>query len=129
MATTTYYSDIPTNFDVHPVKEDLVLVTNESAVKRSIRNLLLTDPYERFFNPLIGSGIRQTLFENVSKDTEFFLKEKITETIVNYEPRADLISVGVKALPDENAYSASIIFAVSNSTQPVTLDLVLRRVR
>jgi len=73
MATTTYYSDIPTNFDVHPVKEDLVLVTNESAVKRSIRNLLLTDPYERFFNPLIGSGIRQTLFENVSKDTEFFL--------------------------------------------------------
>jgi phage baseplate assembly protein W len=129
MATTTYYSDIPTNFDVHPVKEDLVLVTNESAVKRSIRNLLLTDPYERFFNPLIGSGIRQTLFENVSKDTEFFLKEKITETIVNYEPRADLISVGVKALPDENAYSASIIFAISNSTQPVTLDLVLRRVR
>jgi phage baseplate assembly protein W len=129
MATTTYYSDIPTNFDVHPVKEDLVLVTNESAVKRSIRNLLLTDPYERFFNPLLGSGIRQTLFENVSKDTEFFLKEKITETIVNYEPRADLISVGVKALPDENAYSASIIFAISNSTQPVTLDLVLRRVR
>ena len=129
MATTTYYSDIPTNFDVHPIKEDLVLVTNESAVKRSIRNLLLTDPYERFFNPLIGSGIRQSLFENISKDTEFFLREKITETIINYEPRADLISVGVKALPDENAYSASIIFAISNSTQPVTLDLVLRRVR
>lgn len=129
MATTTYYSDIPTNFDVHPIKEDLVLVTNESAVKRSIRNLLLTDPYERFFNPLIGSGIRQSLFENISKDTEFFLREKITETIINYEPRADLISVAVKALPDENAYSASIIFAVSNSTQPVTLDLVLRRVR
>ena len=127
--TTTQYSDIPTNFDVHPVKEDLVLLTNEQAVKRSIRNLLLTDPYERFFNLNLGAGIRQTLFENMSRDTEYVLKEKITETINNYEPRASLYSVNVKALPDENAYFASLVFYITNNTAPITLDLILRRVR
>jgi phage baseplate assembly protein W len=129
MTSTTYYSDIPTNFDVHPVKEDLVLITNEQAVKRSIRNLLLTDPYERFFRPNLGAGIRQSLFENISRDTEFIIKEKIAETIKNYEPRASLYSVNVKALPDENAYSASILFYITNNTAPITLDLILRRVR
>jgi phage baseplate assembly protein W len=129
MATNIIYSDIATNLDVHPIKEDLVLLYNENAVKRAIRNLLLTDPYERFFNPGIGAGIRQSLFENISQDTEFILKERIRETIINYEPRANLYSVTVKALPDENSYSATIVFSVVNNTTPVTLDLVLRRVR
>jgi phage baseplate assembly protein W len=129
MATNIIYSDIPTNLDVHPIKEDLVLLYNENAVKRAIRNLLLTDPYERFFNPGIGAGIRQSLFENISSDTEFIIKERIRETIVNYEPRANLYSVNVKAMPDENSYSATIVFSVVNNTTPVTLDLVLRRVR
>ena len=129
MTTDTIYSDIPVNFTIHPIKQDLVLITNENAVKRSIRNLLLTDPYERFFNPDVGAGIRQSLFENMSRDTEFVLKEKIIETITNYEPRANLYSVNVKALPDDNAYSATILFAVNNTTTPVTLDLILKRVR
>ena len=63
MATTQiFYSDIPTNFTIHPVKEDLVLLYNEDAVKRSIRSLLLTDPYERFFNPGLGSDLDNILF-------------------------------------------------------------------
>jgi len=127
--TSIIYSDIPSNFDIHPIKEDLVLLTNENAVKRSIRNLLLTDPYERFFNPDVGAGIRQSLFENISSDTEYVLKEKIRETIVNYEPRANIYSVNVKALADDNAYSASIVFSIINSTTPITLDLILKRVR
>lgn len=129
MTTTVFYSDIPTNFDVHPIKEDLVLLTNEQSVKRSIRNLLLTNPGERFFNPNVGGGIRNTLFENISRDTEYVIKEKISETIKNYEPRASLYSVNVKALPDENAYYASIVFYLTNNTVPITLDLILRRVR
>jgi phage baseplate assembly protein W len=129
MTTATYYSDITTNFDIHPIKEDLVLLTNEQAVKRSIRNLLLTDPGERFFRPNLGGGIRATLFENISRDTEFLIKEKIVETIKNYEPRASLYSVNVKALPDDNSYSATIIFYVTNNSTPITLDLILRRVR
>ena len=129
MASTIFYSDIPTNFDIHPIKQDLVLITNEVAVKRSVRNLLLTDPYERFFNPGLGSGIRQTLFENIGQDTEYILKEKITETINNYEPRARLISVTAKGFPDDNAYEVTVVFSVVNNISPITLDFVLRRVR
>lgn len=124
-----FFLDLPVNFDIHPIKEDLVLVPNELAVKRSIINLILTDPYERFFNPNIGSGIKQTLFENIDRDSEYILKEKITETIINHEPRANLISVAVKALPDNNAYSATITFSVANYLTPITLELILRRVR
>ena len=127
--TNIFYSDLPTNFLVHPLKGDLLPYTNEAAVKSAIKNLLLTDPYERFFNPDIGAGIRASLFENIGKDTEYFLKQKITDVITNYEKRAQLISVNVKALPDNNAYNVVIVFAILNNTSPVTLELVLRRVR
>lgn len=129
MATTTIYSDLPVNFTIHPIKEDLVLLTNENAVKNSIQNLLLTDPFERFFNPGIGGGIKQSLFENIGPDTEYILKEKISENIINYEPRANLYSVTVKALPDENSYAVTIVFSIVNNTTPVTMNLVLKRVR
>jgi phage baseplate assembly protein W len=127
--TTIVYSDLSTNFDVHPIKQDLMLLTNEAAVKRSVRNLILTNPNERFFNLEVGSGIIDTLFENLSRDNEFILKQKIVDVIRNYEPRASLISVNVKSLPDDNAYSVNIVFAIVNKTTPTSLDLILRRVR
>ena len=129
MTTQIIYSDLTTNFTIHPVKGDLILLTNEDAVKRSIINLMFTDPYERFFSPNIGAGLKAYLFENITQDTEFLIKEKIKEVITNYEPRANLINVSVKALQDQNMYSASIIFSVLNSINPVTLDILLRRVR
>jgi len=129
MTTQNIYSDLTTNFVIHPVKGDLVLTTNEVAVKRSIINLMFTDPYERFFSPNVGAGLKSFLFENISTDIEFIIKEKIKETIANYEPRANLINVSVTADPENNAYNASIVFSVLNSINPVTLEVILRRVR
>lgn len=129
MATITLYKDIPINMTIHPVKGDLVPTTNENAIKRSIANLLFTEPYEKFFNPNLGAGLKAYLFENISRDTEFVIREKIIETITNYEPRANLIDVYVKAMPDENLYTATIVFAIANNVNPVTLELILRRVR
>lgn len=129
MSNPYFNTDLTTNFNVHPIKGDLVLLSDTDAVKRSIRNLVLTDPYERFFNPTLGSGVKQSLFENISRDTENILRIRITETIENFEPRANLISVVVKALPDQNAYNVTIIFSVNNNTQPVQLGFILRRVR
>ena len=129
MATQILYKDIPTNMAVHPVKGDLTLLTNADAIKRSIINLLFTEPYERFFNPNLGAGLKAYLFENISKDTEYVIREKIIETINNYEPRAQLLEVSVKAMPDDNMYTATIMFAIANSITPITLDLILRRVR
>jgi len=129
MATQILYKDIPINMTVHPIKGDLTLATNADAIKRSILNLLFTEPYERFFNPNLGAGLKAYLFENISKDTEYVIREKIVETISNYEPRAELIEVNVKAMPDDNLYTATVVFAIANSRTPVTLDLILRRVR
>lgn len=129
MTTKNIYSDLTTNFVIHPVKGDLVLSTDEVAVKKSIMNLMFTDPYERFFSPNVGAGLKSLLFENISKDIEFILREKIRETIINYEPRANLINVTVTAVPEDNMYTASIVFSVLNSINPVTLEVILRRVR
>ena len=129
MATKNIYSDLTTNLSVHPIKGDLLLLSDEAAVKRSIINLMYTEPYERFFNPGIGAGLKAYLFENISQDTEYIIKEKIIEVISNYEPRANIINVSVKALPDQNLYTASIIFSVLNNVNPVTLEVILRRVR
>lgn len=129
MTTSNLYSDITTNFNIHPIKGDLVLLKDADAVKRSIRNLVFTDPYERFFNPLIGGGINASLFENINRDTESVIRIRITETIENFEPRANLINVKVKAFPDDNAYNVTIVFSINNSVQPIQLDFILRRVR
>ena len=106
-----FYSDLSTNLTVHPIKGDIILLTNENAVKRSIINLMYTEPYERFFSPNIGAGLKSYLFENISQDTEFMIREKIKEVITNFEPRANLINVSVKAIPDQNLYTASIVFS------------------
>ena len=123
------YSDIYTNFDIHPDKLDLIRHVNEESVKRSIKNILQTNRGERFFNPSFGSNIRALLFENVSSVTESLLREYIETAISNFEPRAKLIEVIVSGLPDENAYNVSVIFSTINTTEPITLNLILNRVR
>ena len=106
-----------------------MLSVDEIAVKRSIINLMYTEPYERFFNPNIGAGLKAYLFENISQDIEFIIREKIIESIRNYEPRANVIDVAVIAKPNDNMYTASIIFSILNNVNPVTLEVILRRVR
>lgn len=125
----TVYSDFTTSFDIHPTKLDLVTTTNEEAVKRSIRNLLLTDRGERLFNPILGSDIRSLLFENFSPQTESSLRDYIETTINNYEPRANLIDVIVSAFPEANAYSVTVVFSVINKSEPIVLDILLNRIR
>jgi phage baseplate assembly protein W len=123
------YSDFRANFDPHPVKGDLLRITNEEAVKRSIRNILLTGPYERFTNFEFGAGLSNYLFENISTVTEGQIKSAIETSIRNYEKRANLISVVVSAMPDKDAYSATVTFSVINQIEPVTLKVLLERIR
>jgi len=129
MTIQKVYSDITTDLDIHPIKGDLTLLTDEASVKRSIINLMFTEPFERFFSPDIGAGLKAYLFENISPDTEYIIREKIIEVITNYEPRANIINVTVKAFPDQNYYSASIVFSILTSNNPYTLDVILKRAR
>lgn len=123
------YSDITNTFDIHPAKLDVTTLTNEEAVKQSIHNLLRTNKGERLFNPVIGSNLQSLLFENITPQTESSLREYIEVTINNFEPRANLIDVIVSALPEINAYAATVVFSVINKSEPVVLDIILNRTR
>lgn len=131
MATTitNRYSDLDLKFTMHPVKKDIVISVDDQAVIRSVRNLILTNHYERPFHPEIGSNVRRMLFEPISPLTANFLQREIEDTIRNFEPRVNLQSVVVQIKPDENYYSAIITFFIVNRTQPTTLNLVLQRLR
>jgi phage baseplate assembly protein W len=123
------YSDFYSNFDLESVKKDLLSYKNEDSVKRSIRNILLTDRGERFFNPTFGSNIRKMLFENFSPSTEQVVADLIKTAIGNHEPRANVIDVNVSGNPDQNSMYINIVFSVINKAEPVTLELILNRIR
>ena len=123
------FSDFLMDFSVHPEKNDLVRSVNETAVKRSIRNLLLTNKYERFFAPSIGSDINKLLFENISASVSYALKDRITNTIKMYEPRCRLIDVNVIPVEEQNGYYIDIQFATINTTTPVLMQIKLNRIR
>lgn len=129
LRTTIKYKDFYDNFDVHPVRKDLYVLEDTDAVKNSIKNLVFTDPGERLFQPLIGGGIRQTLFENISSITAQTIRTLIFSTIENFEPRANLIEVYVDPRPDENGYGVTIVFSTINNPTPITFDVLLTRVR
>ena len=123
------YSDIDFTFTKKPVTADVALSYDSQAVIRSIRNLLSTKHYERPFNPDLGANIDNLLFEPISPLTANALKNEITTTINNYEPRAILDSVNVEAQPDNNAYNVSLSFYIQNATLPTTVTLLLERNR
>ena len=128
-AISLVYSDFYSNFDLESVKKDLLSYKNEDSVKRSIRNILLTDKGERFFNPTFGSDIRKMLFENFSPSTEQVVADLIKTAIGNHEPRANVIDVNVSGNPDQNSMYINIVFSVINKAEPVTLELILNRIR
>ena len=126
---TDLYSDFTTNFFSHPDTNQLIRVVNEEAVKRSIRNLIFTNNFERLFQPEFGGNIQKYLFEDVSSHTEISLKTKIKNTIQEHEPRAQLIDVLVQGIPEENGYIVSIIFSIASNINPITMNLTLGRLR
>ena len=127
--TQNRYSDIDLTFTMHPVKKDIVTSVDDQAVIRSVRNLIMTNHYERPFHPEIGSNVRKMLFEPISPLTANYLQREIEDTIKNFEPRVKLQQVIVQVEPDANYYSAIISFFINNRTEPTTVNLILQRLR
>ena len=123
------YSDLFTNLDIHPVRKTVLRKTNVDAVKQSIRNLLLTDRGERPFQPDLGGNIRAMLFESATPQTFDFAKQHIEAMIESYEPRADVMDVVVSGDPDSHTMFIQIVFRVINIQDPITLEVILERVR
>ena len=127
---TRQYTDLDLFFGKKSVSEDINIVTDIQAIKRSIRNLVLTNHYEKPFHPEIGSGVRDMLFELMTPLTAHVLTRLIEDVIVNYEPRAKIVGIDVLPNLDRNEYECTISFFVVNApTELVDLTIFLERLR
>lgn len=124
-----FYSDFHMNMDIHPGTGDVVRVRNEQAIVQSIRNLLMTDFYERPFAPSVGSDIKRALFENISPAMSVVIKTAIEDTLSNYEPRAQILETVVAPDDDNNGYNIRLKFSLINSTTPTEINFFLDRIR
>ena len=124
------YTDLDLFFAKKATSKDISKVTDIQAVKRSIRNLVLTNHYEKPFHPEIGSGVRGIVFEPMTPLTAHILTRKIEDVIENFEPRARLISVRAQPNLDRNEYECTVQFYVVNApTELVDLTVFLERLR
>jgi phage baseplate assembly protein W len=123
------YSDLNLDFMAHPTTGDVMRLTGEEAIKRSVRNLVLTNFYDRPFRSYIGSNASKLLFENANALTANFLKDAIREVVGNYEPRVSVRDVTVYVDNDNNGYVATIVFSVVNRIDPLTTVIFLERIR
>jgi phage baseplate assembly protein W len=106
------FKDIGSSLQINPINRDVITIQNETAIARSIRNLVFTEPGERFFNPNLGSRVTKILFENFDEISAQLIKTEIEETINNYEPRVDLIDVDVNPNYDNNEFNVTIRYKI-----------------
>jgi phage baseplate assembly protein W len=106
------FKDISLSLKTNPLTRDLIDIKNETAISRSVQNLVLTINGERFFDPLIGSGVNRLLFENVDNFVADSIKTQIEISINNYEPRVELKSVEVTPNYDENKFDVVIVYII-----------------
>lgn len=112
------FKDISFSFEPHPVTKDLPVLVNERAIIRSVRNLVETIPTERFFNPLLGSDVRRSLFEFVDYGSASVIEDQIKTTINNFEDRVNNVQVEVDPKPDDNSFEVNIIFDIVGQEFP-----------
>ena len=123
------YSDLDLDFLAHPTTGDIVKKKGAEAIKRSIRNLILTNFYDRPFQHYIGSNAQRLLFENANQLTANFLTDAIREVVGKYEPRVMLLGVDVKFDFDNNGYNATLTYSILNRPQPIVTTIFLERLR
>lgn len=123
------YKDLDLNFRPHPITKDVVKRIGNAAIIGAVRNLILTNRYEKPFQPAFGSRIRSLLFEDVSFITANILRTEIEDTIRNFEPRVSVNNVRVSAEPENYRYSVAITFYINNLEQPVNITMFLEKVR
>ena len=129
-SSSRIYKDLALSFEKNQSTGDVIIKRDIEAVKQSVKNLILTNHYERPFHPEIGSSVTAMLFEPMNPITAHTLQRTIAECIENFEPRARLVSINAYANQDRNAYEVTISFYVVNApSELVTLSTMLERSR
>ena len=135
MATATLenisrqYTDLDLNFGIHPVRKDINKLKNEMAIISSLKHIVLTNHYEKPFNPDFGSNVRKLLFENLDIITASAIEREIAQSISNFEPRVKIIGVSAKPDYDNNGFSIDMQFYILNQTAPISISFLLERIR
>ena len=121
------FKDISMSFQTNPLTNDLISINNETAIARSIRNIVFTYPGEKFFNENFGSKVSKILFENVDQLTATNIAEEIENSIFNYEPRVSLISVSAEPDYDNSSFDVTIFYRIVGAdVPPQQLQFVLQ---
>tara|TARA_B100000212_G_C27218080_1_gene465996 strand:+ start:266 stop:691 length:426 start_codon:yes stop_codon:yes gene_type:complete len=123
------FKDLDLDFGLNSVTKDVNKLTDAEAIKRSVRNLINLNNYEKPFRPEIGSGIRGLLFEPMTELTSHFMQVKIAEILNEFEPRISVSNIIINNQEDKNAYSVSIHFLIKGTQEPVIVDTFLERLR
>ena len=120
------FKDISRSFETNPLNDDLVSLSDTSAIARSIRNIVFTSPGEKFFNPDFGSRVSESLFENVDNVSALAIKDEIKSSIINFEPRVNLLDTIVASNPDDNEMNVTIEYEIVGiDIPPQQLEFVL----
>ena len=120
------FKDVSMSFEKNPLNDDLISLSNTSAIARSIRNIVFTSPGEKFFNPNFGSRISESLFENVDEVSALAIEDEIRSSIINFEPRVNLLDTVVVPNPDDNEMNVVIQYEVTGiDVPPQQLEFVL----
>ena len=115
------YTDLSLDFLPHPTTKDVVRLTGENAIKRSVRNLILTNFYDRPFRSYIGSNVQKLLFDNITAITANYLTDAIKEVITNFEPRVSITEIKVSVSTENNGFDVRLSYIILNRNQPVTI--------
>lgn len=123
------YRDLDLSLKKHPIRKDIIPLKDDAAIKNAIRNLLVTNAFERPFQPSLGANLRGLLFEPADAITRIALKENIRKVITRYEPRVSIRNIVINDMSDENAYSIIVEFLIKNIEAESSVEIILRRLR
>ena len=120
------FKDLSMSFKTNPLNDDLIGLKNTNAIARSLKNIVFTQPGEKFFNPDFGSRISESLFENVDEVSALAIEDEIKSSIINFEPRVNLSFVNVNPNPDDNEMNVTIEYEITGiDIPPQQLEFVL----
>ena len=123
------WRDLDLSLTLHPIRKDIMPLKDDNAIKNSVKNLLISNFYERPFSRDVGANLRALLFEPADSITKIALKENIRRVIQKYEPRVALRDIEIKYQDDSNAYNITVIFKIKEFDTNESVEIVLRRLR
>jgi phage baseplate assembly protein W len=129
MINNRIYSDFDVMFGANPNTGDIGVRVNENAVKFAVKNLVLTNHYERPFDSSIGTSLRGFLFDNINDMSIVAMQEVIRQTLTNHEPRIDVINIDISPVYDDNSIQVTIVFSIKNTEKPLSVSVALHTTR